>query len=60
MLTLLEGTRPDLVMVDIVLAGEMDGIDVAHAIKERYRIPVVYLTAYTDREKVERARATEP
>lgn len=59
-LTLLEGSRPDLVLMDIVLAGEMDGIEVAEAIKQQYRIPVIYLTAYTDREKVERAQATEP
>ena len=49
-LTLLEGSRPDLVLMDIVLAGNVDGIDVAQVIKERYQIPVIYLTAYTDRE----------
>lgn len=59
-LALLEGTRPDLVLMDIVLAGQIDGIDAAAAIKSKYRIPVVYLTAYTDREKLDRARLTEP
>lgn len=59
-LALLEGSRPDLVMMDIVLAGEVDGIDVAQLIKEQYHIPVIFLTAYTDREKIERARAAEP
>ncbi len=59
-LALLEGTRPDLVLMDIVLDGELDGIDAATVIKSKYHIPVVYLTAYTDKEKVERARATEP
>lgn len=59
-LALLEGSQPDLVLMDIVLAGEMDGIDVAAIIKQRYHIPVIYLTAYTDREKVERAQLTEP
>ena len=59
-LALLEGTRPDLVLMDIVLAGEIDGIDAAAAIRTRYHIPVVYLTAYTDKEKVDRAQATEP
>jgi len=59
-LSLLEGSRPDLVLMDIVLAGGIDGIDVAEVIKEKYQIPVIYLTAYTDREKVERAQSTEP
>lgn len=59
-LALLEGTRPDLVLMDIVLNGALDGIDVATTIKTRHGIPVVYLTAYTDQEKLERARATEP
>ena len=59
-LTLLEGSRPDLVLMDIVLSGKIDGIDVAEVINEKYHIPVIYLTAYTDREKVERAQATQP
>ncbi len=58
-LTLLQGSRPDLVLMDIVLAGDIDGIDVAQKIKEQYNIPVIYLTAYTDKEKLERAQATE-
>lgn len=59
-LTLLKGSRPDLVLMDVVLAGTVDGIDVAQVIKEQYNIPVIYLTAYTDTEKLERATATEP
>jgi len=59
-LTLLEGSCPDLVLMDIVLAGKVDGIDVAQTIKDQYQIPVIFLTAYTDKDKLERARVTEP
>ncbi len=59
-LTLLQGSQPDLVLMDIVLTGDVDGIDVAEVIKKKYHIPVIFLTAYTDREKVERATKTVP
>jgi CheY-like chemotaxis protein len=46
--------------MDIMLKGEMDGIEAAREIKNRLRIPVLYLTAYTDDETLERAKTTEP
>lgn len=52
---LLAGTKPDLVMLDIMLGGTRDGIDLAGIIRERYRIPFIFLTSYGDRETVERA-----
>lgn len=55
-----EKERPDLVLMDIVLRGEMDGIEAAHQIRTRFDIPVVYLTAYADDKTVERAKVTEP
>ncbi len=55
-----EQTRPDLVLMDIVLKGDMDGIAAAEQIRDRFSIPVVYLTAYADSEVIERARITEP
>lgn len=55
-----EEQRPDLVLMDIVLQGEMDGIAAAEEMRKRFDIPVVYLTAYADEEKLSRARATEP
>lgn len=51
---------PDLVLMDIHLQGEMDGIEAARIINERYDIPVIYLTAYADDETVARAVESAP
>ena len=52
--------KPDLVLMDIRLKGAMDGIEAAGIIGERFGIPVVYLTAYTDPATLERAKVQEP
>jgi two-component system, response regulator PdtaR len=52
--------QPDLVLMDIRLEGEMDGIEAACEIRRLYDIPVIYLTAYSDEKTVERAKKTEP
>lgn len=52
--------RPDLVLMDIQLAGKMDGITAAQTIRERFDLPVVFLTAFAGRETLERARLAEP
>jgi len=52
--------KPDIVLMDIVLKGDMDGIETADVIRKEMDIPVIYLTAYTDEEKIARARVTEP
>jgi PAS domain S-box-containing protein len=52
--------KPDLIMMDIVLDGEMDGIEAAEKIKARVDIPIVYLTAHADENTLERAKKTEP
>jgi PAS domain S-box-containing protein len=52
--------HPDLVLMDIILKGEMDGIEAAEEIISRYDIPVVYLTAHTDEKTLQRAKITEP
>jgi len=52
--------KPDLVLMDIVLKGDMDGIEAADLIRTRFKIPVVYLTAHADDETVQRAKITEP
>ncbi len=56
----LEKKAVDLVIMDIVIRGEIDGIETAKIIRSRFNIPVVYLTAYTDEEMLRRARITEP
>ena len=55
-----EKNSPDLVLMDIVLQGETDGIETAKQIRSRFNIPVVYLTAYSDEKILERAKITEP
>lgn len=52
--------RPDLVLMDIVLCGDVDGIEAADEIRRLCDIPVIYLTAYADEKTVERAKLTEP
>lgn len=52
--------KPDLVLVDVRLTGEMDGIELADEIISRLNIPVIYTTAYSDREVLERAKLTDP
>ena len=47
--------RPDLVMLDLTLAGQLDGIETAKQLYKLHQIPVVYVTAHSDRETVQRA-----
>jgi FOG: CheY-like receiver len=55
-----ESTFPDVVLMDIMLKGDMDGVEAAKEIRERFDVPVVYLTAYSDNKILERAKRTEP
>jgi signal transduction histidine kinase len=52
--------RPDLILMDIVLRGELDGIDAAERIRRDIDVPIVYLTAYGDSRTLERAKVTVP
>ncbi len=52
--------QPDLVLMDITLKGEIDGIEAADQIRCRFNIPVVFLTAHTDVSTLERAKKAEP
>jgi len=56
----IQQSRPDLVLMDIHLAGEMDGIETAGKVHAMYDIPVIYLTAYADKVLLDRAKITEP
>src|SRR5215510_9328721 len=51
---------PDLVLMDIRIKGERDGIETAEILKSQFDVPVVYLTAYADQQTVARAKLTEP
>jgi diguanylate cyclase (GGDEF)-like protein/PAS domain S-box-containing protein len=53
-------TNPDLVLMDIRLQGEMDGVEASEEIYSRFNIPVVYLTAHADETTLKRAKITEP
>ena len=59
-LTLARDLRPSLVLMDIRLAGDMDGIEAAERIRREFDLPVVYLTASSDRATIQRAKITEP
>lgn len=51
---------PDLVLMDICMRGAIDGVEAARRIRERFDIPVVYLTAFADESVLRRARETQP
>lgn len=55
-----ETDNPDLIIMDIMLEGEMNGIQAAEAIKKKFDIPIVYLTAFTDENTLQKAKITEP
>jgi len=52
--------RPDAILMDIVLTGDLDGIEAAGLIRKELDIPVIYLTSYADEKKLERAKITTP
>ncbi|MFT4600030.1 MAG: DNA-binding LytR/AlgR family response regulator [Arenicella sp.] len=52
--------KPDIILMDIMLKGDINGIEVASRVKEELQIPVIYLTAYADESTLEKAKVTEP
>lgn len=56
----LESNLPDIALLDVNLDSEMDGIQIADLINEKYHIPFVFLTSYADRDTVDRAKRTRP
>jgi two-component system, cell cycle sensor histidine kinase and response regulator CckA len=59
-LDLIGKKKPELILMDILLKGGMDGVEAAGRIKELCDIPVIYMTAYADEHTLERAKITEP
>jgi len=55
-----EEDKPDLILMDIRIKGEMDGIDTAELIRNKFGIPVIFSTAYLDHERIERSKITMP
>lgn len=53
-------TKPDLILMDIYMPGEMDGITASEKIREKLDVPVIFTTAYGDEETINRARETGP
>jgi PAS domain S-box-containing protein len=52
--------RPDLILMDVQLRGEVDGVQTAKQIRDLVEIPIIYLTAFADDRTVERAKLTQP
>lgn len=55
-----EEKKPDLVLMDIMLKGEMSGIEAADVIRQKMNVPVIFLTAYADESTLSKAKVTEP
>ncbi|MDO9325090.1 MAG: response regulator [Methanoregula sp.] len=59
-LDLVEKHKPDLVLMDINIKGDIDGIETTKMIKKGYNIPVVYVTSHSDGATLERAKESKP
>lgn len=59
-IALIEDYHPDIILMDIHIRGHTDGIDVARLVAEKYQIPVIFLTAYSEDATLARASATKP
>lgn len=55
-----EELKPDLILMDIMLEGKMTGIEAAGLIKDKFSIPIIYLTAYANKQTLDDAKITEP
>ncbi|MCB0632825.1 MAG: LytTR family transcriptional regulator DNA-binding domain-containing protein [Lewinella sp.] len=59
-LPFLDKEVPDIILMDIMLKGKLDGISTVHLIRKHYKVPIIYLTANTDDQSFELAKATQP
>ena len=57
LLDLASSPLPDVILMDIALAGKLDGIETARQILEQHPIPVIFLTAYSNQNRIEQAKA---
>lgn len=56
----MDAAGPDLILMDVRLAGSLDGIETAQRIRQRWDVPIIFLTAYSDTATLERAKPVEP
>lgn len=56
----LRGIEPDLILLDVRLSGELDGIETAERIRQEYQVPYIYLSTFSDEYTLSRAKKTEP
>jgi DNA-binding LytR/AlgR family response regulator len=59
-LKMIDEFNPELLLLDIQLAGSKDGIDLAQTVRASHNVPVIFLTANSDRATIERAKKTKP
>lgn len=59
-ITILEDKKPDLILLDVNLNSQKDGIDLAEIINEKYKIPFIFTTSYSDSLTLNRAKNTHP
>lgn len=59
-IALCEKDPPDLVLMDIILEGQVDGIEAAEVIRSRWGIPIIFLAAFADKERLKRAKPAYP
>lgn len=59
-ITTIEQCKPDLILMDVKLEGEIDGIETAQMVYDYYNIPVIFLTSYSNKQIIERAKKTNP
>ncbi len=56
----LQSQKPDLILLDVTIKGDTDGVELAHVINEKYHIPFIYLTSHFDESTVNRLKKTQP
>lgn len=59
-LELIKYESPDIILMDIMLKGNMNGIEVSEIVKKEFNIPIIFLTAYADESTLSKAKLTEP
>jgi len=59
-LDMIHTRKPDLILLDVNIEGQRDGVQIAELVREKYKIPFIFLTSYSDESTLDRAKATNP